>query len=81
MPGISDLTPFLGVPLQVEVVVDGPGVKISDLLALQAGCIIATRLPAGECVNVRAGESEIGAGELTALNGRLAIRMLNFQGR
>jgi len=81
MPGISEMTPFLGVPLTVEAVVEGPRLKISDLLALRAGSIIATRLPAGESVGVRAGGSEIGAGELTALGGRLAVRMLDFHGK
>jgi flagellar motor switch/type III secretory pathway protein FliN len=81
MPGITELTPFLGVPLVVEAIIEGPRVKISDLMALRAGSLIATRLPAGENVDVRAGGSEIGAGELTGVNGRLAVRMLDFHGR
>jgi flagellar motor switch/type III secretory pathway protein FliN len=81
MPGISEMAPFLGVPLPVEAVIDGPRPKICDLLALREGSIIATRLPAGESVEIRAGGSEIGAGELTVLDGRLAVRMLNFDGR
>jgi flagellar motor switch/type III secretory pathway protein FliN len=75
------MAPFLGVLLKVEAVVDGPGLKISDLLALRAGSVIATTLPAGESIGVRAGGSEIGAGELTAVGGRLAVRMLDFHGK
>jgi flagellar motor switch/type III secretory pathway protein FliN len=75
------MTPFLGVPLPVEAIIQGPKVKISDLLSLRAGSLIVTRLPAGESVGVRAGGSPIGSGELTALNGRLAVRMLDFNGR
>ncbi len=75
------MAPFLDVPMTVEAVVDGPRLKISDLLALHAGSVIATTLPAGESVGVRAGGSEIGAGELTALGGRLAVRMLDFHGK
>jgi flagellar motor switch/type III secretory pathway protein FliN len=75
------MAPFLGVPLTVEAVVEGPRLKISDLLALRAGSVIATTLPAGDSVGVRAGGSEIGAGELTALGGRLAVRMLDFHGK
>jgi flagellar motor switch/type III secretory pathway protein FliN len=75
------MAPFLGVPLTVEAVVEGPRLKISDLLALRAGSVIATTLSAGESVGVRAGGAEIGAGELTALDGRLAVRMLDFHGK
>ena len=75
------MAPFLGVPLTVEAVVEGPRLKISDLLALRAGSVIATTLPAGESVGVRAGGSEIGAGELTSVDGRLAVRMLDFHGK
>lgn len=71
----------MGVPLPVEAVIEGPRLRISDLLALRAGSIVATLLPAGENVGVRAGGSEIGAGELTAMDGRLAVRMLSFHGR
>jgi len=72
------MAPFMGVPLTVEAVVEGPRLKISDLLALRSGSVIATRLPAGESVGVRAGGSEIGAGELTVVDGRLAVRMVDF---
>ena len=75
------MAPFLGVPLPVEAIIEGPRLKISELLSLRAGSVIASRLPAGESVGVRAGGSEIGAGELTALNGRLAVRMLDFHGK
>jgi flagellar motor switch/type III secretory pathway protein FliN len=75
------MAPFLGIPLTVEAVIEGPGLKISELLALRAGSVIATTLPAGESVGVRAGGSEIGAGELTALGGHLAVRLLDFHGK
>lgn len=80
MSGVSELAPFLAVPLAVEAVVEGARLTISELLALQAGSIIATPLPAGESVGVRAGGSEIGTGELTTVGGRLAVRMIDFHG-
>jgi flagellar motor switch/type III secretory pathway protein FliN len=76
-PGWSSL---LDVPLLVEAVLEGTKLRVGELLALRAGSLIATKLPAGGNVTVLAGHSSIGLGELAAANGRLLVRMLTFTG-
>jgi flagellar motor switch/type III secretory pathway protein FliN len=74
------LARFMDVPLEVEALIEGPKLSVRDLLALKTGSVIQTALPAGENVNVLAGQSRFGAGELTASRGRVVVRMLSFRG-
>lgn len=81
MPRASELEPFLDISLNVEAVLEGPRLRVGELLSLKVGSIVTTRFPAGESVEVVVGSSRIGAGELTVSGERLAVRMLGFRGR
>lgn len=81
MPKVSELEPFLDIPLTVEAVLEGPSLRVGELLSLKAGSVVATRFPAGDNVEVVAGNSRIGTGELTVSGERLAVRMLGFRGK
>jgi flagellar motor switch/type III secretory pathway protein FliN len=80
MANVPALSILLDVPMPVEAVLDGTKLRVGELLALRAGSVIATGLPAGGNVTVLAGHTRIGLGELAAANGRLLVRMLNFGG-
>jgi flagellar motor switch/type III secretory pathway protein FliN len=75
------LTRFLEVPLEVDVIVKGQSMRVSDLLALKAGSLIDSQVPAGANVDVLAGSSLLGQGELTAVRGKVAVRMVSFRGK
>jgi flagellar motor switch/type III secretory pathway protein FliN len=68
------------VPLEVEALLEGPRLRVRDLLALKAGSVIETALPVGGNVDILAGQSRLGVGELTASRGRVVVRMLRFRG-
>jgi flagellar motor switch/type III secretory pathway protein FliN len=70
----------MDVPLEIEALIEGPRIRVGELLAMKAGNVIATRLPAGENVGVYAGHAALGMGELTAARGKVVVRMLRFQG-
>jgi flagellar motor switch/type III secretory pathway protein FliN len=76
----TGLTPYLDIPFSVEAVIEGPRLKVKELMALAAGSVIPTAVPAGENVEVLAGGSSVGAGELAAPGGRLIVRMLTIRG-
>ena len=65
---------------QIEALVEGPRLSIRDLLALKPGSIVETGLPAGENIEVLAGHSPLGLGELTTSGSRIGVRMLRFRG-
>jgi|HubBroStandDraft_6_1064221.scaffolds.fasta_scaffold614346_3 flagellar motor switch protein FliN/FliY len=76
----ADLVRFRDVPLEVEALVVGPRLSIRHLLALREGSVIETDRPAGENVDVLAGKSPLGVGELGASRGRVIVRVLKFRG-
>jgi len=71
---------LMDIPLRIEALVEGPRLSIRDLLALTAGSIVETALSAGENVEVLAGSSPLGLGELTTSGSRIGVRMLQFRG-
>jgi len=75
------LARLLDLPFQVEATLPGPSLRVSQLLNLKAGSLISTTHPAGESVDVSAGNAYIGSGELNVVNGRHAVRMVRFRGK
>ena len=76
----TQLARFMDVPLEVEALVEGPKLRVRDLLALKTGNIIETTVPAGENIEVRAGRSPLGTGELSASGGKVIVRVIRFLG-
>lgn len=74
----SELEHLLDVPLNFEAILEGPSLRISELLALTEGKVLKTAQPAGETVEVFAAGSLIGYAELAESNGRRAVRMVRF---
>jgi flagellar motor switch protein FliM len=77
---LTRLARFMDVPLEIEALVEGPRLRVRDLLALKTGNIIETALPAGENIELRAGRSPLGAGELGASGGKVIVRVIRFRG-
>ncbi|HEX4276079.1 MAG TPA: FliM/FliN family flagellar motor C-terminal domain-containing protein [Bryobacteraceae bacterium] len=75
---LPELEPFLDVVFRIDAGLDGPVLKIDELLALRSGSVILTGRPAGENVMVTAGQTFFGAGELGCSKGRAIVRMLSF---
>ncbi|MGC9949779.1 MAG: FliM/FliN family flagellar motor switch protein [Bryobacteraceae bacterium] len=75
------LARLLDLPFEVEATLPGPLLRVSQLLNLKAGSLISTSHPAGESVDVFAGNACIGSGELNVVNGRHGVRMVRFSGK
>jgi flagellar motor switch protein FliM len=73
-----ELTPFLEMVFKVDAGLNGPVLKIDELLALRPGSVILTGHPAGENIIVTAGQAPLGLGELGCSKGRATVRMLSF---
>jgi flagellar motor switch/type III secretory pathway protein FliN len=66
------------VPVEVEALVPGLTMRVSEVLALQPGSVVATARPSGESLDVFAGGSRIGTGEFSTTGGRTVIRMIRL---
>ncbi len=73
-----ELARFPNVILTVDAGLNGPVLKIDELLALRSGSVILTGRPAGENVIVTAGQAPLGLGELGCCRGKAIVRMLSF---
>ncbi len=73
-----NLARLLDIPVRVDASLEGPTLCIGELLALRVGSVIATSRPAGENVDVYAGDACIGSGELDVAGKRTIIHMLKF---
>jgi flagellar motor switch/type III secretory pathway protein FliN len=69
---------FVDVPVDVEAAFAGPVMRVSELLALRVGSVVATPRCVGENIAVFAGGARIGAGELSSRSRRTVIRMVRF---
>ncbi len=76
MASVSELQPFLEVPFVVEAVLNGPRLRVGELMALRPGSVIAIGVPAGDNISVTAGDSPIGSAELSVADGRRVMRIV-----
>ena len=72
---------LLDIPLEVEAVVEGRALRVGELLELAVGSLVVSGRAAGETVNVLAGRTFLGAGELARAHGNRVIRMVKVKGR
>jgi flagellar motor switch/type III secretory pathway protein FliN len=73
-----DLARFPDIVLKIDAALDGPVLKIDELLTLRPGSVILTGRPAGENVIVMAGQAVLGTGELGCSRGKAVVLMLSF---
>ena len=81
MADTARVTHLLDIPLEVEAVVDACPLRVGELLELSVGSLVVSGHPAGENVEIQAGQTRLGAGELARANGRRVVRMVKFQGK
>jgi flagellar motor switch/type III secretory pathway protein FliN len=80
MANLAQVGHLLDIPLEVEAVVEGRPLRVSELLELAVGSLVLTTRAAGESVDVLAGRTLLGSGELARANGHRVVRMVNFKG-
>ena len=81
MAKLAQVAHLLDIPLEVEAVVEGRALRVSELLELAVGSLVVSGRAAGENVDVLAGHTLLGSGELARGNGHRVVRMVNFKGK
>jgi len=81
MANLAQVGHLLDIPLEVEAVVEGNALRVSELLELAVGSLVVSGRAAGESVDILAGRTPLGAGELARTNGHRVVRMVNFKGK
>ena len=81
MAKLAQVAHLLDIPLEVEAVVESRALRVSELLELTVGSLVVSGRAAGENVDVMAGRTLLGSGELARGNGHRVVRMVNFKGK
>lgn len=81
MANLAQVGHLLDIPLEVEAVVEGRPLRVSELLELAVGSLVLSERAAGESVDVLAGRTLLGSGELARANGHRVVRMVDFKGK
>jgi flagellar motor switch/type III secretory pathway protein FliN len=79
MANLAQVGHLLDIPLEVEAVVEGNALRVSELLELGVGSLVVSGRAAGESVDILAGRTLMGAGELARANGHRVVRMVKFK--
>jgi flagellar motor switch/type III secretory pathway protein FliN len=81
MANLARIGHLLDIPLEVEAVVEGRALRVSELLELAVGSLVVSGRAAGESVDILAGRALLGSGELARANGHRVVRMVSFKGK
>jgi flagellar motor switch protein FliN/FliY len=81
MANLTQAKHLLDIPLEVEAVVAGDVLRVSELLELGVGTLVLSNRAAGESVDVLVGGTLLGSGELARANGHRVVRMVDFKGK
>jgi len=68
------------IPVNVDAAIIGPMIRVSEVLALHVGSVIATGRLGGENIDVFAGGARIGSGEFSAIGQRSRLRLVKLGG-
>jgi flagellar motor switch/type III secretory pathway protein FliN len=79
MANLAQVGHLLDIPLEVEAVVEGNALRVSELLELGVGSLVVSGRAAGESVDILVGRTLLGAGELARANGHRVVRMVKFK--
>jgi flagellar motor switch/type III secretory pathway protein FliN len=81
MANLAQVGRLLDIPLEVEAVVEGRTLRVSELLELAVGSLLVSSRAAGESVDILVGRTFLGGGELARANGHRVVRMVHFKGK
>lgn len=81
MANLAQVGHLLDIPLELEAVVEGRALRVSELLELAVGSLVLTDRAAGESVDILVGRAFLGSGELARANGHRVVRMVHLKGK
>ncbi|HEX4134865.1 MAG TPA: FliM/FliN family flagellar motor switch protein [Bryobacteraceae bacterium] len=66
------------VSIEIEVQLDSRWMKLSDILALEAGSIVEMRRSAGENIDIFIGKKLAAFGEIVIIENTMGVRITDF---
>ena len=72
---ISEKSPLVGLPMQLDVIIPVPSFRVQDLLALEKGAVLESQWPQADDVPVWCGKSQLVWSEFEVVDQKLAVRV------
>lgn len=72
---LSENSPLVGLPMQLDVIIPVPSFRVQDLLALEKGAVLDSQWPKGDDVPVWCGRSQLVWSEFEVVDQKLAVRV------
>jgi len=75
----EEIAPLGDIPVEIEVELDRRVMVTRDVLALEAGSVIASARSAGENIDIYIGGVLCGSGEIVVIENSLGVRITDFR--
>ena len=76
---LEQVTFLSDVPLPIDVELDRKTMPVHDILQLASGNVLKMTRSAGENIEIRAGGSLLGYGEIVILEDKMGVRITDFR--
>jgi flagellar motor switch protein FliN/FliY len=78
MSPLEEIAHLSDVPVQVEVELDRKVLSVAEILALEPGSVIKMNRSAGENIDILAGGTVLGYGEIVIIEDSVGVRITDF---
>lgn len=80
MTPMEEIAKLADVPVLIEVEIGRPMLKLGDILALEAGSVVALPRSAGENIDIRVGGVLVCYGEVIVMEDSVGVRITSLRG-
>lgn len=84
MPGSSaleEIASFADIPVEIQIELDRRGMRLGDILELEAGSVIPFPKTAGDYLDIYVGGAPVARGEVVVLEKNIGVRVTTFEAR
>jgi len=83
MPGIAleEIAAFADMPVEIEIELDRRGMRLREILDLEAGAVISFPKTAGDYLDIYVGGAPVARGEVVVLEKNIGVRVTMFEAK
>ena len=78
---LEEIGEFADLPVEIEIELDRRGMRLGDILELEAGSVIPFPKTAGDYLDVLVGGAPVARGEVVVLEKNVGVRITMFEAR
>ncbi len=79
MTALEEIAALADIPIDVEIELARKTIPLREILALSPGSVIKLPRSAGENIDILAGGTELGSGEIVIIEDTVGVRITDFR--